>query len=681
MGGTSIDDESAMGRQPIDPISAQIAEINSSQMHEREIAFNSSIGTEVEVMAPNLTCTNAIEGPMIMGNESIGSIDGQLNSNHIPTHMAVEFCSLSNVPPTLTSAPTTTPSMSMPPANSSMKISSNYDPPPRVLPKTDRAASKLVNGIQELIQQTSKVKNRPGLPLPAQNLVKTLGPFPGVTGASQAPRSYAAVLNCKPSITQAERSQKKSFAHVLRAPEDSRYRSLVSKEPYIHHGEPAVFFDESDELFLAEAYRFTLVGKFVHRKPSMNEYEVPITPVWVSFPLLPIHFRDKSALFTIAKAIGLPLHIDKATSDLHRPSEARPMVYDKVPDFCFLYRHVGHLDAKCFSCSHSAPPPAAPGIGDLNHRATPVPAKEKGQDKEVVTFPRMRWTPVKRNQMRHDSTSKMIYHSTIQTVTTIAPIFPVTTVTILQLAATHTTPSLYIAPPIIIHIAPHITSSPPSDHSTVAPIRMDTQISPVITLFHQLAVQSLDPISSTLMMISPILVFSHIEVHQQGPYRQSSAHDLAGMTTRTKEDGFVQVGRKRNAKATNTSIPRMFLHVRVEDPRLARPIYLTHVYASCNVTIMRDLWEGLHHISLDMDNPWLVEEDFNVISHDGERTGHNTRDRGTTTFSDMMLDYGLEDAGFLGNRYTWSNSRVRKRLDRWVSDDDLGPRPFRFLNF
>ncbi|XP_022866065.1 uncharacterized protein LOC111385869 [Olea europaea var. sylvestris] len=155
-----------------------------------------------------------------------------------------------------------------------------------------------------------------------------------------------------------------------------------------------------------------------------------------------------------------------------------------------------------------------------------------------------------------------------------------------------------------------------------------------------------------------------------------------------------------------------FLHVKVEDPRLALPIYFTPVYASCDASVRRDLWAGLHHISLDMEDPWIVGGDFNVITHDGERTGHNTRDRGTTAFSDMMLDSGLEDAGFLGNRYTWTNGRVRKRLDRvlinssaaafcrqltvkhlnrtssdhsplllqWTSDDDLGPRPFRFLN-
>lgn len=113
------------------------------------------------------------------------------------------------------------------------------------------------------------------------------------------------------------------------------------------------------------------------------------------------------------------------------------MVYDNMPDFCFLCKHFGHLDAKCFSCSHSAPPPAAPGTGDLNHRPTPVPAKDKGQGKEVVTAPRMRWTHVKKNQRRQDSTSEMISHSTPHTVTTIVHISPVTTVTTSQSAANH----------------------------------------------------------------------------------------------------------------------------------------------------------------------------------------------------------------------------------------------------
>lgn len=52
-------------------------------------------------------------------------------------------------------------------------------------------------------------------------------------------------------------------------------------------------------------------------------YKVPISPVYVSFPLLPIHFRAKSELFTIARDMGLSLCINKALSDLRRPERDR----------------------------------------------------------------------------------------------------------------------------------------------------------------------------------------------------------------------------------------------------------------------------------------------------------------------------------------------------------------------
>lgn len=156
MGGNSIDDGIAMDRHEIDPISAQIVEINSPQMNERDLALNPLIGTDVEGLAPELTFTNAMEEPKIKDDESIGRIDGQLNANLIPTHMVVESCPLAEAPPTLITTPPITPLIPMPPANSSMKISSNYDPPPPVSLKNDQNATKLTNGTQGLAQQTKK---------------------------------------------------------------------------------------------------------------------------------------------------------------------------------------------------------------------------------------------------------------------------------------------------------------------------------------------------------------------------------------------------------------------------------------------------------------------------------------------------------------------------------------------
>ena len=59
--------------------------------------------------------------------------------------------------------------------------------------------------------------------------------------------------------------------------------------------------------------------------------ELPIVPVWVSFPYLPIHcVQCKEALFSIALAVGKLLRIDQATASLTRPSVARILVKHDV---------------------------------------------------------------------------------------------------------------------------------------------------------------------------------------------------------------------------------------------------------------------------------------------------------------------------------------------------------------
>lgn len=98
-------------------------------------------------------------------------------------------------------------------------------------------------------------------------------------------------------------------------------------------------------------------------------------------------------------------------------------------------------------------------------------------------------------------------------------------------------------------------------------------------------------------------------------------------------------------------------------PKLARLIYLTLVYAACEASVRRDLWVSLHHIFLSMDDPWLVGDDFSVITHDDECTSHGRRYHGSIFFLDMMLDFGLEDVGSSRSQYTLTNGQVSKRLD------------------
>lgn len=51
--------------------------------------------------------------------------------------------------------------------------------------------------------------------------------------------------------------------------------------------------------------------------------------------------------------------------------------------------------------------------------------------------------------------------------------------------------------------------------------------------------------------------------------------------------------------------------------------------------------EVLHHISLTLDNLWLIGEDFNVSAYDEEHANHITRDRHNTTFSNLIFNCRL----------------------------------------
>lgn len=64
---------------------------------------------------------------------------------------------------------------------------------------------------------------------------------------------------------------------------------------------------------------------------------------------------------------------------------------------------------------------------------------------------------------------------------------------------------------------------------------------------------------------------------------------------------------------------------------------------------------SFHHIFLNMDDPWLVRRHFNIVTNDGESTIHNTYDRCNTTFSEKMMDCGLDDPSFIVTWYTWTN--------------------------
>ncbi|EOY02236.1 Uncharacterized protein TCM_011923 [Theobroma cacao] len=110
------------------------------------------------------------------------------------------------------------------------------------------------------------------------------------------------------------------------------------------------------------------------------EKESSVVPVWISFPNLPAHLHEKSALMMVARTVGKPLFVDEATANRSRPSVARVCVeYDcqkppldhvwivsrnrktetmtgglsqrvefaKLPEYCQHCCHVGHAVTEC----------------------------------------------------------------------------------------------------------------------------------------------------------------------------------------------------------------------------------------------------------------------------------------------------------------------------------------------
>ncbi|KAL0327396.1 UNVERIFIED_CONTAM: hypothetical protein Sangu_1817600 [Sesamum angustifolium] len=113
------------------------------------------------------------------------------------------------------------------------------------------------------------------------------------------------------------------------------------------------------------------------------EQESSITPIWVSFPELPAHLYRNDALFAIANNIGTPLQIADSTLNQTNLAKARVcveidllkpllkeidlkicgttivqnIVYEHVPNYCSLCKHIGHSDAECYSKGDAPKPP------------------------------------------------------------------------------------------------------------------------------------------------------------------------------------------------------------------------------------------------------------------------------------------------------------------------------------
>ncbi|KAG6488356.1 hypothetical protein ZIOFF_049599 [Zingiber officinale] len=120
-----------------------------------------------------------------------------------------------------------------------------------------------------------------------------------------------------------------------------------------------------------------------------------------------------------------------------------------------------------------------------------------------------------------------------------------------------------------------------------------------------------------------------------------------------------------------------FLHLELSSQLFPSSMIVTVVYAKCTRLERSLLWENLEELRPEGDILWLVGGDFNVISSMEEHSaGVLARPGAMEDFNNFIMLAGLVDVGFVGDRYTWTNNRVWKRLDRVLLSPSWGSLDF-----
>ncbi|XP_059315791.1 uncharacterized protein LOC132066504 [Lycium ferocissimum] len=103
----------------------------------------------------------------------------------------------------------------------------------------------------------------------------------------------------------------------------------------------------------------------------------------------------------------------------------------------------------------------------------------------------------------------------------------------------------------------------------------------------------------------------------------------------------------------------------------------TMIYAKCEALERINLWDNLYNLADQMEVPWLVGGDFNVIMNEDEKIG------GHTSYPDEYEDFAfcvnsceLFEVSFKRRLFAWWNGRasrdcIFKRLDRMLTNSKL----------
>nr|GMC83807.1 Transposon TX1 149 kDa protein [Ipomoea batatas] len=107
------------------------------------------------------------------------------------------------------------------------------------------------------------------------------------------------------------------------------------------------------------------------------------------------------------------------------------------------------------------------------------------------------------------------------------------------------------------------------------------------------------------------------------------------------------------------------LHCKVSNKKF----FCSVIYGLYTVVERRDLWQNLYAIHQTINIPWITCGDFNIVKGPGEKvSGVTPTTYFTKEFVECCNTLNLSDAPCVGNFFTWTNGKVKAKLDRVMVD-------------
>ncbi|KAI0504691.1 hypothetical protein KFK09_015644 [Dendrobium nobile] len=101
--------------------------------------------------------------------------------------------------------------------------------------------------------------------------------------------------------------------------------------------------------------------------------------------------------------------------------------------------------------------------------------------------------------------------------------------------------------------------------------------------------------------------------------------------------------------------------------------FASFVYAASNRIDRINLWDQIVNFGININGPWCIGGDFNIISNASERNGGcRPNIKAMEEFNAMINECNLQDIGFLGSPFTWNRGSLCQRfLNMWLLHDNF----------